>query len=92
MDYVHPLRDPEIVQMLRKAGSQSAPTRSGRVVCDAQDRLGALGYGVNSQDCWWGWGNTTTEALRRFQQDHAISVTGQLDDASVKALGLTRSQ
>jgi uncharacterized protein len=92
MDYVQPLRDPEIVQMLRKAGSQSAPTRSGRVVCDAQDRLGALGYGVSSQDCWWGWGNTTTEALRRFQQDHAISVTGQLDNASMKALGLTRSQ
>ena len=90
MDYVHPVRDPEIVQMLRSAGSKSAPTRSGRVVCDAQDRLGELGYGVNSQDCWWGWGNTTTEALRRFQRDHAIAATGQLDDASVKALGLNR--
>jgi len=92
MDYVHPIRDPEIVQMLRSAGSKSVPTRSGRVICDAQDRLGELGYGVNSQDCWWGWGNTTTEALRRFQRDHAIAVTGQLDDASVKALGLTRSR
>jgi ankyrin repeat protein len=89
MDYVHPVRDPEIVQMLRNAGSKSVPTRSGRAVCDAQDRLGELGYAVNSEDCWWGWGNTTTEALRHFQRDHAISVTGQLDDASVKALGLT---
>jgi ankyrin repeat protein len=78
MDYVHPIRDPEIVQTLRSAGSKSVPTRSGRAVCDAQDRLGELGYGVNSQDCWWGWGNTTTEALRRFQRDHAIAATGQL--------------
>jgi len=92
MDYVHPVRDPEIVQMLRAAGSKSAPTRSGRAVCDAKDRLGELGYGVNSEDCWWGWGNTTTEALRRFQRDHAIAVTGQLDDASVKALSLIRSK
>ena len=92
MDYVQPLRDPEIVQMLRGAGAKSAPTRSGRLVCDAQDRLGELGYGVNSQDCWWGWGNTTTEALRRFQREHAIAVTGQLDDASLKALGLGGSQ
>ena len=92
MDYVHPVRDPEIVQMLQAAGSKSAPTRSARAVCDAQDRLGELGYGVNSEDCWWGWGNTTTEALRRFQRDHAIAVTGQLDDASVKALSLIRSK
>ncbi len=90
MDYVHPVRDPEIVQMLRSAGSKSAATRSGRMVCDAQDRLGELGYGVNSQDCWWGWGNATTEALRRFQRDHAIAATGQLDDTSGIALGLTR--
>jgi ankyrin repeat protein len=92
MDYVHPVRDPEIVRMLRSAGSKSVPTRSGRAVCDAQDRLGELGYGVSSEDCWWGWGNATTEALRHFQRDHAISVTGQLDDASVNALGLTRSR
>jgi len=91
MDYVQPVRDPEIIQMLRSAGSKAAPTRSARLVCDAQDRLGELGYGVNSQDCWWGWGKTTTEALRRFQRDQAIAATGQLHDASLKALGLTRS-
>ena len=92
MDYDHPLRNPEIVQMLRDAGSKSAPTRSGRLTCDAQDRLGELGYGVTSEDCWWGWGNTTTEALRQFQRDRAIAASGQLDDASVKALGLSRSK
>lgn len=90
MDYADPVRHPEIVQMLRNAGSKSAPTRSGRAACDAQDRLGELGYGVNSEDCWWGWGNSTTEALRRFQRDHGLAATGQLDDATVKALSLTR--
>jgi len=92
MDYADPVRHPEIVQMLRNAGSKSAPTRSGRVACDAQDRLGELGYGVNSEDCWWGWGNSTTEALRRFQRDHGLAASGQLDDATVKALSLTRLQ
>lgn len=92
MDYADPVRHPEIVQMLRNAGSRSAPTRSGRAVCDAQDRLRELGYGVNSEDCWWGWGNSTTEALRRFQRDHGLAASGQLDDATVKALGLTRLQ
>jgi len=90
MDYVDPDRNPEILQMLRSAGAKSAPTRSGRVVCDAQDRLGELGYGVNGQDCWWGWGKSTTEALERFQRDDGIPVTRQLDDASRKALGLAR--
>jgi hypothetical protein len=89
MDYVHPVRDPQIVHMLRDAGAKSPPTRSGRLVCDAQDRLGELGYNVDSRDCWWGWGKDTTDALRRFQRDRAIPETGQLDDASIKAVGLT---
>lgn len=88
MDYAQPVRDPEIVEMLRQGGSKSPATRSGRRICDAQDRLGELGYDADSRDCWWGWGSTTRGALRRFQQDHALPVTGQLDEATIKALGL----
>lgn len=90
MDYAHPVRDPEIVGMLRGAGAKSGPARSGRLVCDAQDRLGELGYKVDSQDCWWGWGKSTTEALRSFQKDHSVPVTGRLEEDTILALGLRR--
>jgi ankyrin repeat protein len=84
---------------IEKGAEVNAARQDGRTVLMSAVMVGwpeivaiLLRHHADVDACWWGWGNTTTEALRRFQRDHAIAVTGQFDDASVKALGLNRSQ
>ena len=48
--------------------------------CGAQGRLRNLGYSVGAIDGVLG--RRTDEALRAFQLDHGLEVTGELDDAT----------
>ena len=51
---------------------------------EAQERLGGLGYNVGTPD--GAAGPRTTKALRDFQKDKGIPVTGRLDTATQDAL------
>ncbi len=61
-------------------------TRAGASMSmrEAQDRLGSLGYNVGTPD--GSAGPRTTRALREFQKDKGIPVTGRLDTATQDAL------
>lgn len=59
---------------------------STEAVRDVQARLHALGYYGGPVDGRWGGG--TRAALERFQRDRRIAVTGQLNQATVTAMGL----
>jgi peptidoglycan hydrolase-like protein with peptidoglycan-binding domain len=59
---------------------------SAQAVRDVQARLKALGYYGGAVDGAWGPG--TRAALERFQRDRRLAVTGQLDQATVTAMGL----
>ena len=59
---------------------------STEAVRDVQARLHALGYYGGPADGVWGSG--TRAALERFQRDRRIAVTGQLNQATVTAMGL----
>ncbi len=59
---------------------------SESAIHDVQVRLRALGYYGGSDDGVWG--PSTRRALQRFQSDHHLAVTGQLNPASARAMGL----
>jgi peptidoglycan hydrolase-like protein with peptidoglycan-binding domain len=59
---------------------------SAGAVHDVQARLHALGYYNGPADGVWGGGTRT--ALERFQRDRRIAATGQLNQATVTALGM----
>ena len=56
-------------------------------VKEAQQRLDELGYQPGPIDGYWG--KRTKEALRLYQAKHGIPVTGELNEVTQKALGLT---
>ncbi len=61
-------------------------TRAGASMSmrEAQERLSGLGYNVGTPD--GSAGPRTTKALREFQKDKGIAVTGRLDTATQDAL------
>jgi len=59
---------------------------SARAVQDVQARLRALGYYAGPVDGVWGEG--TRGALERFQGSRHLAVTGELNQATVTAMGL----
>jgi photosystem II stability/assembly factor-like uncharacterized protein len=76
-------------------GKKSKTTRKGKAtqakrpddtVKRAQEALNAAGYDVGVPD--GAAGTRTVAALRRFQTDQGIPVSGKLDDATLSALGL----
>jgi len=86
IDYASPREHPEIVEMLKKAGSPPPTGRSGRLLCDAQAKLNELGYEAGPADCverqmFW-------DALGAFQHIMDLAVTNQLDAPTLAALGL----
>src|SRR5580704_15142702 len=86
IDYVSS-KHPEILNALRKASSPEPTGHSGRLVCDAQAKLNALGYDAGPVDCvpsqqFW-------DALGAFTHIMDIMVTNRLDPAVLAALGLT---
>lgn len=72
------------------AAAQTAPAYeqplSAQAVHDIQARLRALGYYGGSIDGVWGSG--TRAAVERFQNNRHLAVTGQLNQATVTAMGL----
>ena len=75
----------------RDGASVAAPTVAARpkpndVVKRAQEALNLAGYDVGKPDGVAG--TKTVAALRRYQADKAIPVTGQFDAATLGALGL----
>jgi hypothetical protein len=86
IDYASPRQHPEIMELLRKAGSPPPTGHSGRLLCDAQARLTELGYEGGPADCvprqmFW-------DALGAFQHIMDLAVTNQLDAPTLQALGL----
>lgn len=56
------------------------------IIQRAQSRLKEMGYNPGSIDGLWG--NTTEAAIKKFQQDRGLSVTGKLDQVTKEALGI----
>jgi ankyrin repeat protein len=80
LDYVDP-GDSSIIRVLRKAGSPPAAGRSGRSVCDAERALN-----IPIIDCIWG--QELSAAITKFQNEHQLLPTGELDSATRKALNI----
>lgn len=62
------------------------PRRAGVVVLRSQEALATAGYQVGAPD--GALGARTVAAIKKFQKDRAVSVSGKLDDATLVALGL----
>jgi photosystem II stability/assembly factor-like uncharacterized protein len=60
--------------------------RGDDTVRRAQEALNAVGYNVGTPD--GAAGTRTVSAIRGFQADKGIPISGQLDDATLSALGL----
>lgn len=67
-----------------RADEETYEAIMGTGVRAAQERLIALGYLGGEADGVFG--QDTERAIRRFQADHALVVTGQLDEATLEAL------
>jgi hypothetical protein len=80
IDYADPANK-TVIDLLNKAGSPDRTGHSGRTVCDAEQALE-----LPIQDCING--QEVTAAVKKFQQEHALTVTGQLDGPTLKALGI----
>jgi peptidoglycan hydrolase-like protein with peptidoglycan-binding domain len=63
---------------------------SAQAVRDVQVRLRQLGYYAGPIDGIWGQG--TSAAVARFQQNRRLAATGELNQATVSALGLDPSR
>jgi peptidoglycan hydrolase-like protein with peptidoglycan-binding domain len=61
-------------------------TLNPAAVRDVQHRLAALGYYRGLEDGVWGRG--TQIALQRFQRDHRLEATGQINAVTAKEMGL----
>jgi ankyrin repeat protein len=85
IDYADPA-DRDMLGLLKDAGSESPTGRSGRDVCDAEKALDRLGYDTPIIDCIAG--QQLAAVVRRFQQDHSLPTTGELDPATKRALGI----
>jgi len=83
IDYVDPT-NLGIINLLQRAGSSQPTGRSGRAVCDAERALDRLGYDTPIIDCIAG--QQLRAVLIRFQNDHKLQATGDLDAPTRKAL------
>jgi peptidoglycan hydrolase-like protein with peptidoglycan-binding domain len=55
-------------------------------VCQTQGRLKELGYNPGPLDCTWG--NKTEAAVKKFQEDNSLPITGKLDKVTKEKLAL----
>ena len=70
----------------RARGASTAASASDDMVKRAQEALNAAGYDVGTPD--GRAGTRTVAAIRKFQEDKGIPVSGKLDDATLSSLGL----
>jgi photosystem II stability/assembly factor-like uncharacterized protein len=68
------------------ATTPATARRQDDLVKRAQEALNAAGYNVGTPD--GALGTRTTSAIRGFQADKGIPISGRLDDATISALGL----
>lgn len=71
----------------RSNAASAAATRSNDMTKRAQQALIAAGYDPGPAD--GAAGTQTVTAIRKFQADKSIPVSGKLDDATLSALGLS---
>lgn len=74
---------PALAQLPQLAYVQPLAPPSLRAVQDALHRAGSYGGAVDGV-----WGQDSQTALQQFQQSHSLQVTGQMNPATVQALGL----
>ena len=72
-----------------KTSSTTSASASDSTVRDAQAALNSQGYSAGMVD--GRWGPSTQNAVRRFQSDRGLEQSGTLDDATLSALGVTKS-
>ncbi len=85
IDYADPADD-IMIRVLKKFGSMPASGKSGRSVCDAERALHKLGYGLEITDCIAD--RDFRAAVLKFQQDHRLAISGDLDSATRVTLGI----
>jgi hypothetical protein len=85
IDYADP-QDHVIIGLLQHAGSSPATGRSGRAVCDAERALDRLGYDTPIIDCIAG--QQLHAILIKFQDDHKLQPTGELDAPTRRTLDI----
>jgi photosystem II stability/assembly factor-like uncharacterized protein len=66
---------------------ESAPKVPGDLIRVAQEALERAGYEIGTPDGQMG--PRTVAAIKRFQADRYLAVNGQLDDATIAALGVS---
>jgi hypothetical protein len=86
LDFADPA-ETQVITILMRAGAPPASGHSARTVCDAQRALEKLGYDMPIADCIAGKGQFANK-VRKFQQEHALSLTGELDSSTLQALGV----
>jgi murein L,D-transpeptidase YcbB/YkuD len=72
-----------------KTSSTTSASASDSTVRDAQAALNSQGYSAGMVD--GRWGPSTQNAVRRFQSDRGLEQSGTLDNATLSALGVTKS-
>jgi peptidoglycan hydrolase-like protein with peptidoglycan-binding domain len=68
----------------REAAPPPAPASMSMTITEMQQRLTELGYGPGSAD--GKMGPRTVTALKKFQHDHKLPITGALDQQTINAL------
>jgi hypothetical protein len=86
LDFVDPT-ETEVVRILKNGEAPPASGQSARVVCDVERALDKLGYDMPIADCIDGPDQFASK-LRKFQQEHALATTGELDSATLRKLGV----
>jgi ankyrin repeat protein len=84
IDYADP-GDREIITALKEAGSERPTGHSGRVACDVEAALNKLGSNF-IEDCIAD--ADLARAVKKFQERQGLTSSGQLDPATLKALGV----
>jgi peptidoglycan hydrolase-like protein with peptidoglycan-binding domain len=82
--------DPAVKALLESANTSgvaaNANLNTKKIIQGAQERLLALGYQPGAADGVMG--AKAIAALKKFQSDHSVAVTGQLDRKTLDALGV----
>jgi Putative peptidoglycan binding domain/Ankyrin repeat len=86
LDFVDPA-ETQVIAQLKQAGAPPPSGNSARTVCDAQRVLDKLGYDMPIADCIGG-PDQFANKIRKFQREHALAATGDLDLPTLKALGV----
>ena len=84
IDYADP-DDREIIAALKEAGSERPTGHSGRLACDVEVALKKLGSDF-IEDCIAD--GDLARGVKKFQQRQGLIPSGQLDPATLKALGV----